>query len=86
MIRSKVKSSQIEAVGYDADAQILEVEFKGKKNNSLYHYFKVDADTAAQFMAAESLGKFLGGVIKPKFEFKKIAIVKADGTEEEIVP
>lgn len=39
MKRKKVKSSTIEAIGYDKKTKTLEVEFK---SSGVYQYFKVD--------------------------------------------
>lgn len=72
MERQKVESSQIESIGYSADEQIVEVEFKGKTKNPLYRYYKVDGETAERFMAAPSKGIFLAQNIKGKFEFQRI--------------
>lgn len=76
MERTKVESSQIEAIGYDPAEAVLEVEFKGKKSHSVYRYYKVDAVTADDFLKAESKGIFLGQKIKGKFEFQKIEVIE----------
>lgn len=61
IVREAVESSQIKSVGYNATLRVLEVEFKG---GSIYQYYNVDAPIHADFMKAESKGKYFGAVIK----------------------
>jgi hypothetical protein len=67
---SPVKSSQIEAIGYDTARRTLRVQFKG--SGSTYDYANVPPEVHQNFHKAESLGKFLGSHIKGKYEFKKL--------------
>jgi CubicO group peptidase (beta-lactamase class C family) len=72
-----VESSQIAAIGHDAETQTLAIRFKTWKGepSSLYHYANVDADTFAAFLAAESKGRHFGQHIKPhteRFPFTRI--------------
>lgn len=50
-----VESSNIKAVGYDADAQEMVVHFT---SGGKYRYSKVPADLHAQLMEAKSKGSF----------------------------
>jgi len=52
---SPVTSSQIESVGYDAESQTLAVKFK---HSGTYHYPNFPAEKHAEFLAAESIGKY----------------------------
>ena len=63
----KCDSSQLNAVGYDADSQTLAIEFKNWKGEptSLYHYSGVTQEQFDAFNTAESKGKHLGQFIKP---------------------
>jgi hypothetical protein len=61
MTMSPIKSSQIEAVGYDAASKTLAVKFV---RGTTYSYRDVPAETYTQMMAAESIGKFFGQNIK----------------------
>jgi len=70
MEMKKVKSSNIDSVGYDADKKELHVAFKGSSNKKVYVYKGVEADKAKRFAESESLGKFLGKEIKGKHEFE----------------
>jgi hypothetical protein len=52
------------------------VQFQG--SGSTYDYAGVSAETAADFLKAESIGKFFGAQIKGKFEYRKLPAKKAD--------
>lgn len=64
---SPVKSSQVEAIGFDNGT--LAVKYK---NGGLYHYHGVSAEDFAACQKCESIGKHLHAHIKPKFKFVKI--------------
>ena len=69
MIRAKVKSSNIVSVGYDSEKKILEIEFAGQ---GIYQYADVPSLTVAEFMRAESKGKYFYIKIKPNYDATKI--------------
>lgn len=78
-----IKSSQIEAVGYDAESQTLAIQFKGKGDalGSVYHYNNFTADDWQAFRDAESIGSYFYKNIKP---FKdKYPYVRIDTATEE---
>lgn len=56
MLRQVVESQIILSVGYDASAEVLEVEFR---NRWVYRYDDVPASVHRDFMAAASQGKYL---------------------------
>lgn len=65
-----VKSSQIEAVGYDAATRTLAIQFKG---GAVYHYDDVPKDIHDGFEKAESVGKYFGEKIRRShFKYRKI--------------
>lgn len=68
MEHTAVKSSNLHSVGYDPDAQSLEVRFKGKDGapGTLYRYEGVTAKEHAAFMASESKGTHFAQHIKQK--------------------
>ena len=70
MDRTKVKSSNIKAVGYDAETETLEVEFK---SGGVYQYNGVPAKAHKAFMGAESKGKYFHRKIKNDYSFKKVS-------------
>lgn len=69
MERMPVQSSTIAEIGYDREAQVLEVLFlKG----GLYRYQGVPSIMHQELMAAESQGKFLASRIKGAFVCEKV--------------
>lgn len=69
MQRTKVKSSNIVSIGYDAAARTLEVEFDG---GSVYQYYGVPPQVHAALMAASSHGSYLASHVKGKYRFKQV--------------
>lgn len=73
-----VDSSQIAAIGHNADNSTLAIQFKGRNGpGSVYHYQNVDAEAFEQFAASESIGSHFYKHIKPhadKFPFQKMEV------------
>ena len=70
MKRLVVRSSSLHAVGYDADAQALEVEFS---SGASYRYEQVPAEVVAELLAAESLGRYFNRVFKARgFPYQRL--------------
>jgi len=63
-----VKSSQIAAIGYDANSQTLAIRFKvkGDAPGPVYRYANFTAEDWAEFQAAESVGSHFYRHIKPR--------------------
>jgi hypothetical protein len=57
-----VKSNQVAAIGYDPVTKTLAVTFTS--GTAVYHYPNVEPKVHADFMAAESIGRFFGAHIK----------------------
>jgi KTSC domain len=56
-----VESSQIAAIGHDAESSTLAIRFKAKTGpGSLYHYANVTAEQFEAFRAAPSIGSHFG--------------------------
>jgi hypothetical protein len=74
---SKVSgSSQINAVGYHPEKEVLLVEFQGGQR---YLYLRVPKSVYDEFMTAESKGKYLSSVIKnnpDKYPFCQVPSVR----------
>lgn len=64
-----VDSSQINAIGYDKELQLLHVQFK---NGGTYAYEGVPHDMADALVKSESVGGFLHRHIKDHFPHKKL--------------
>ncbi len=69
MERAPVSSSNISAIGYDADSEILEVEFT---NGAVYAYSGVPSGEYQGFMNADSKGKYLHANIKSHYSVTKL--------------
>ena len=69
MQRSKVQSSNVASIGYDAASRILEVEFL---NGTVYDYFDVPQAIYTGIMGAASHGSYLAQFVKGKFKYKQI--------------
>jgi hypothetical protein len=66
-----VKSSQVKAIGYDAETKTLAVQFT-RGAGAIYHYPNVEPDTHKAFVGAPSIGGYFGKHIKP-LRFEKFA-------------
>lgn len=69
MERVSVDSSNVAAVGYHADSETLEVEFK---NGTVYQYFDVPERTYEALRDASSVGGYLAANIKGAFRYSKV--------------
>ena len=73
-----VESSQIFAIGHDAETNTLAIRFRDRTDlgpTSLYHYSNFSAEDFEAFKNAESIGRHFGAFIKPfdqKYPFKQI--------------
>lgn len=64
-----VNSSNVQAIGYDADKKKLRVAFH---NGSVYDYHDVPQEAYDASLTAESVGKYLNTHIKPKYGYEKV--------------
>jgi KTSC domain len=64
-----VNSSNIEAVGYDADNGAIYVRFL---SGDTYVYSGADQGTFEELLNADSVGSYLNRVIKPNYEYSKL--------------
>lgn len=65
-----VDSSNIEAIGYDSDAQELHVRFLN--SGETYVYYNVEEWVFHEFMQADSKGTYLNRNIKERFPYSKL--------------
>lgn len=73
----EVESSQINAIGHDAETDTLTIQFKNWKGepSTTYHYQNFTADDFESFKNAESIGRHFNQNIKndpDKYPYKKI--------------
>ncbi|WP_317445396.1 KTSC domain-containing protein [Streptomyces collinus] len=69
MNRMPVTSSNIRSVGYDADSELLEIEFR----SGIYAYSSVPEEVYRGLMEASSHGRYFAQMIKNRFDFSRIA-------------
>ena len=69
MERRSVDSSVLRAVGYDADHQILEVEFG---NGRVYRYLRVPELVYRRLMKAPSIGGYYNAEIRDHYASERI--------------
>jgi hypothetical protein len=67
--RQKVSSSLLKSVGYDAEQQVLEIEFQ---NGRLYQYFDVPATEYQELMSASPLGSYFNDYIRDDYSYRRI--------------
>ena len=64
MQRAGVESSSVRWVGYDLEEHVLEIGFVG---GGVYHYLDVPPEAALALLEADSIGRHLNTVIKPRY-------------------
>lgn len=64
-----VESSMANAVGYDSDEEVLQVEFN---NGAIYQYEDVDDETWDGLYKTDSIGKFFNSEIKGKYSYQRL--------------
>ena len=69
MERTPVTSTNIRAIGYDADSQTLEIEFN---KGPVYQYSGVPPGEHEGLMAADSKGTYFNTNIKNRYSFVKL--------------
>ncbi len=69
MDRTRVQSSSLKSVGYDAGTKTLEIEFH---DGGLYQYFNVPAVVHRDLLNASSIGQYFTYFIKDSFRCKKV--------------
>ena len=62
-------SSNIKAIGYESSQKVLQVDFY---SDSRYRYFDVPYTVFAEFLQADSVGKFLNQKIKSYYDYERV--------------
>lgn len=70
MKKYPVDSEAMTSVGYDAEAQILEIQFKN--GGAIRQFYKVPVNIFDDLMAAESQGEFFNAEINGKYLEKRV--------------
>ena len=69
MTRKSVESSNLASIGYDAENEILEIEFN---HGGVYQYFDLPENVYKELMNADSHGRYFVHNIKDDYEFQKM--------------
>ncbi len=69
MNRQLVNSSNIYAIGYDANSRALEIEFS---SGGIYEYYAVLPATYEGLMNASSKGRYFHLHIRDRYRFRKV--------------
>lgn len=69
MFREPVVSESIAAIGYDDDAEVLEVEFA---TGAVYRYSGVPQDVYEDFRQAPSKGAYFNRRIRDAYPFEQV--------------
>lgn len=69
MRRKPVDSSVFSSVGYDADNQMLEIEFI---SGDVYRYFLVPQRVHRELLAADSPGRYFGAEIRDRYPTEQV--------------
>lgn len=81
MERTTVESSNIQAIGYDPNNGVMEVEFgrdtyPGYPYNRLYHYYGVPSEVHQALMDAPSHGEYHYEFVAYQFTYKYLGTLK----------
>jgi hypothetical protein len=69
MAREYLTSTSVEWIEYDASARTLEIAFE---SGGMYRYLDVPATVYDQLRAAESKGRFVNEVVKPRYRYARL--------------
>lgn len=69
MQRERVNSSDIQSVGYDSSARLLEIEFH---SGGIYQYSTVPANIYHELMSAPSHGRYFHRYIRNRYPTQRI--------------
>ena len=69
MDRNHVASTNIASIGYDENAETLEIEFL---NGSVYQYYNIPSGLYEQLMQEGSKGRFLNTYIKNAYPYSRV--------------
>jgi KTSC domain len=68
--RIPVDSSAIRSVGYDAQRNMLEIQYAG---GGVYRYLQVPPDEHERLMRADSLGRYVNARIRNRYPSERVA-------------
>ena len=69
MERQPVISSSISSVGYDPDAQVLEIEFT---SGDVYQFYDVPEQVHVELLASGSLGSYFNHYVRNNYVYARL--------------
>ena len=69
MTKTYIDSSSLQSIGYDAQYETLEVEFR---NGSVYQYYNCPQLMYDELMSAPSKGQFFNTYIRNSFPYSRV--------------
>lgn len=69
MQRQSVSSSDLRSVGYDAETQVLEIEFH---SGGIYQYSRVPESISRGLLGAASKGRYFHAYVKDRYSYRRI--------------
>jgi len=69
MKTTAVDSTMLRTIGYDAERQLLQIEFQ---NHSIYQYFNVPEAAYEALIQSPSKGTYFNQCIRPEFDFAQV--------------
>ena len=82
MRREAVESSSLNSVGYEAESQLLKVEFH---HGAVYRYFGVPPTVHEALMKAESKGTFLNREVRDVYPFERGCSLEPEDVGKEVL-
>ena len=71
MNRLAVESTTLLTIAYDADRQVLQIEFRDR---AIYNYLDVPGDVYQNLVDAPSIGGYFNRSIRGRFVYVRIAV------------
>ena len=68
--RTPVVSTSIRSVGYDGDADVLEIEFQ---SGGVYRYLEVPRGVFEDMLRADSHGRYFHDHVRGEYDYRRIA-------------
>ena len=69
MNRTRVLSQLLKAIGYDANSETLEVQFR---KGGTFQFFAVPAFVYTRLLQADSKGSYFEHRVRPNFKFRRL--------------
>ena len=68
--RQFIDSSMLKSIGYDAERQVLVLEFAGYE--TIYEYYNVPSDIHEALLESDSVGRTFNQLVRNHFNYQKM--------------